>query len=411
MRDRLAVAFVSLTLAVVVALLVERAHSTSALIHADEQRRVERSAAVIVGLLAASPTSVGPRVLEDLALAGEHIVYVDAAGERVEAGRGTTGATQDEEGPSATRSVPGGGSLTLTRHIEAVDRRVADALLRLVLVVLVLLVAAALVGCWLADRMSRPFVALADAAGRIGRGDFAVEVPRSKIPEADAVARALRASTEDLRALVQRERDFAVRGSHELRTPLTAARLELEDLALSPQSSPEVVNRAAAALGQLDRLGTTVAQMLDASRESRLGTRVDIELGALVRDTVSRWQELAPHRAITASAAQVVPLRMPAGALMQMLDILIGNAVTHGEGRIHVDVAEAPAYVELRVSDEGQRDQAAAGMRSPVAEGAGGLATATEIAESLDGRLRLTEEPRTSFSLVLPRPARETVAS
>jgi signal transduction histidine kinase len=151
--------------------------------------------------------------------------------------------------------------------------------------------------------------------------------------------------------------------------------------------------------------------MLDASRESRLGTRVDIDLGALVRDTVSRWQELAPHRTITASAERVVPLRMPTGSLMQVLDILIGNAVTHGEGRIHVDVAEAPDYVELRVSDKGERDQTAAGMRSPVAEGAGGLAAATEIAESLDGRLRLTDEPRTSFSLVLPRPARETVAS
>lgn len=406
MRDRLVVAFVSLTLAVVAVFLVERAYTTSALIHEQEQRKVERSATVIAGLLGEARAEVTPELLESLLFADEHAEYVDADGERVEAANHVAG--DRPEGHNAddltvTRPVDGGGTLTLSRHAEIVDERVADALLPLALIALGLVVVSVVAAVWIAARLTRPFTALADVAARIGRGDFSVEVPRSSIPEADSVARALRASAQDLGALVQRERDFAAHASHELRTPITATRLELEDLALGPQSSPEVVSRVSAAIGQLDRLSATVAEMLDASRESRVGTRVDIDLAALVRDSVLRWRQLAPGRAFDLASEKVVAVRMPAGALMQLLDILIGNAVTHGDGRITVSVTEASEYVDVRVADEGLRQAAAEGMRNPVARVGGGLAVAAEIAESLGGRLRLTEEVCTTFSLVLPR--------
>ncbi|HEU4511905.1 MAG TPA: HAMP domain-containing sensor histidine kinase [Nocardioidaceae bacterium] len=403
MRDRLVVAFVSLTLAVVAVFLVERAYTTSALIHEQEQRKVERSATVIAALLGDARVEVTPELLEGLLFADEHAVYVDADGDRVEAADHVTDDTpegQDVADLTVTREVAGGGALTLSRHADVVDERVADALLPLALVALALVVAAVVAAVWISARLTRPFRQLADVAARIGRGDFGVEVPRSRVPEADSVARALRASAQDLGSLVQRERDFAAHASHELRTPITATRLELEDLALAPQTSPEVVSRVSAAIGQLDRLSATVAEMLDASRESRVGARVDIDLAALVRDSVSRWQQLALGRTVDLTCGPVVAVRLPAGSLMQLLDILIGNAVTHGEGRVTVTLAEAPEYVDVRVADEGPRQVAAEAVRQPVA---GGLATAVEIAESLGGQLRLTEDARTTFSLVLPR--------
>jgi signal transduction histidine kinase len=264
---------------------------------------------------------------------------------------------------------------------------------------------------WLARRLVRPFADLADAAGRIGRGDYDVEVPRSTVPEADAVALALRATTGDLRNLERREREFAAHASHDLRTPLTATRLELEDLALSADTPPEVVSRLSDALGQLDRLSTAVAEMLDASRESRVGASVDIDLAALVRDTATRWRGLAPDRRIVADCDQVAAVRMPVGSLVQVMDVLIGNAVTHGEGTVAVSVSETPAYVEVRVADEGAHERAVEGAKTPVASGLGGLATATGIVEALGGQLRLTDEPRSTFSVVLPRSPRETVGT
>ena len=114
---------------------------------------------------------------------------------------------------------------------------------------------------------------------------------------------------------------------------------EIEDLALSSQPSPEVASRLSAALDQLDRLSATVAELLDASRESRVGAAVDIDLSALVPDTVSRWRALAPGRRFDVECHGVVAVRLPAGALMQVMDVLVGNAVTHGEGTIRVTVS------------------------------------------------------------------------
>ncbi len=157
--------------------------------------------------------------------------------------------------------------------------------------------------------------------------------------------------------------------------------------------------------------------MLDATRESRVGTSVDIDLAALVHDAVGRWRGRAAadrgadraDRAVVVESDGVVPVRMPVGSLLQVMDVLIGNAVTHGEGTITVTVCDADAYAEVRVADEGPHDRAVEGAKRPVADGAGSLATAAEIVEALGGQLRLTDDPCTTFSLVLPHGRRETV--
>jgi signal transduction histidine kinase len=412
MRDRLLVAIVTLTLAVVAILLVERGYATSAMVRDSEHRQLTRSAEVVAAVLGGSPTPVTPAVLGSVLDEGERAVYVDPAGARVEAvGEGVSDGAAAEADLTVTRSVEGGGTLTLTRPGAAVDERVADALLPLVLLALGLVGVAAVTAVWLARRLVRPFADLAEAAGRISRGDHDVEVPRSTVPEADAVARALRATTSDLRNLERRELEFAAHASHDLRTPLTATRLELEDLALAPDTPPEVVARVSDALGQLDRLSIVVAEMLDATRESRVGASVDIDLAALVRDTASRWRGLAPERRIVADCDQVAAVRMPVGSLVQVMDVLIGNAVTHGEGTVAVSVSETPAYVEVTVTDEGAHERAVEGAKNPLASGLGGLATATGIVEALGGHLRLTEDPSSTFSVVLPRSTRETVGA
>lgn len=413
MRDRLVVAFVTLTLAVVTVFLVERAYTTSDLIHAQEQRKVERSALLLAQFLGQDGVEPTPEMLGEMLFSGEHLVYVAPDGARVEATAETDhdDAAHGESDLTATEDVAGGGTVSLTRHVEVVNARVAAALLPLVLVALVLVVAAAVVALWLSRRLARPFTELAGVAAAIGRGDFDVEVPRYRVPEANEVGRALRTSARELDALVRRERDFAAHASHELRTPITAMRLELEDLALSPQTPPDVVERLSAALGQLDRLSATVAEMLDSSRESRLGSRMAIDLTALVRDAVARWSALAPARRIVMSGDEVVAVRMPPGALIQVMDVLIGNAVTHGQGDVVVEVSRTPAYVEVLVGDQGLREHAAAGTGRPVARGAGGLATATETVEALGGQLRLCDTAHTTFGVVLPTAVRETLSS
>jgi len=407
-RDRLLVAFVSLTVTVVAVFLVERAYTTSAFVEQSERLALERTTQAVAGILDEQGRRVTRPMLSQVVAPGDNVVYRAPDGRRVEVGGPVDPAGL---GLTATGEMEDGGRLTLTRDATVVESRVADALLPLALTGLAVVAASVLAALWLARRLSRPFADLATAAGRIGRGNFDAPVPRSTVPEADAVARALRASAKDLDLLVRRERDFAAHASHELRTPITAVRLELEDLALAKDTPPEIVTRLSDALCQLDRLSLTVADLLDSSRQSRLGAQAVIDLAALVRDTVQRWRDLAPDRKILEEYAGVVAVRMPAGALLQVMDVLIGNAVVHGEGTISVGISQEMAYAEIRVSDEGDRERAARGIRTPVAAGSGGLATAGEIAESLGGRLRLSEKDRTTFELVLPRPELDTLAS
>ena len=403
MRERLVASFVALSVCVVGVFLIERAHTTSSLIEAQERRAAARSAQTIATLVGAHDELPSTALLADLLRNGERVVYVDGRGRRVEADRRTeTDAVSGESDLVETRPVPGGGTVTFSRQSEVVEAEVAGAMLPLVLIALGVLAAAVLAAVLLARRLARPFAELADVAGHIGRGEFDVDVPRYDVPEADAVARALRASAHDLDALVRRERDFAVHASHELNTPITAMRLELEDLALAPGTPTGVVAGLADALGQLDRLSASVAGMLDASRASRLGSAVDIDLTALVRDTVQRWRDLAPARRLEDHCEDVVAVRMPAGSVMQVMDLLLGDVVTHGEGTISVTVTSRETYAEVTVADEGHRTRVAGGVARPAASGTGGLAAAVEIAESLGGRLRLAEDERTTYGLVLP---------
>lgn len=403
MRERLVVAFLALTVTVVAVFLVERAYTTSDLIEAEQRREVGRTADVVAALTAALAQPPTPALLGSLLEPGEHLEYVGPDGATVGAGRDTDTAGGDGGGDLvASRDVPGGGTVTFARSAVVVEEKVADEMLPLVLIALALLGLSVLAAMWLARRLSLPFADLAEAAVLLGRGDFRVAPGPYGVPEADAVARALRSSARDLDALVSRERDFTVNASHELRTPLTAVRLELEDLALAPGTPPPAAGAISRALDQLDRLSSSVAGLLDATRESRIEGVVEIDLAALVRDTVGRWQRLVPRRRFVTDADGVVPARVPAGSVMRVLDVLIGNAVDHGDGEVTVRLAECHGYAEVSVADRGARDRALEGSREAGAARAGGLATATQVAGSFGGQLRLSEEEATTFTLAVP---------
>ena len=399
MRERLTFAFVSLTLTVLTVFLIARGYAIADLIEEQQRAELGRSAQTLSVMLAETGT-VPPALLDRVVRPGESLEYVDAQGNRTRVGSVEEPHADDL---GATVRLPEGGTLTLTRSAQVVDDLVATELLPLVLIGLGLAVVGTLIGVVAARRLARPFHELAEVAGDIGRGHFDATVPRYDVPEADAVARVLRSTTHDLDNLVRRERHFAANASHELRTPITALRLELEDLALSPRTPPEVVEGLSGALEQLDRLSATVAELLDTSRASRFDSMVDIDLALLLHDTVAQWRAVASSRMFVDDFSAVLPVRLPAGSLVQVMDVLIGNAITHGVGTVRVEVEQRADYVEVLVGDDGPRAAAAEGAGHPVASGGGGLAAATRIVHALGGQLRLTEAPRTTYSLVLPR--------
>lgn len=214
---------------------------------------------------------------------------------------------------------------------------------------------------WLAGWFTRPLERLASAARRLGDGDFGVAVPRSDLPEADAIAAALEVTADRLGRAMQRSAAFTADASHQLRTPLTALQLHVERLEASG-ADPDAVADAHA---EVQRLAATIDELVALTRIS--GVDADLDLGAFVAERVRPWRALAAEqgRTVVVEVEPVPPVRVRAAALGQAFDVLLDNALRHGDGTVSVRVAPGaprgpqadagrPVAVEIAVVDRGR---------------------------------------------------------
>ncbi|TNM38282.1 HAMP domain-containing histidine kinase [Nocardioides albidus] len=411
MRERLVIAFVGLTVAVIGLYGIPRAYFVADLVRDQERASLTATAAVLAALVE-ERTADGGEVDEDLLRTGLR------AADRVELERGSGATTLAVGGPevgaegvTVTRSLPDDSTLRLSASADTVGASIRDALTPLVLLGLALALGSAVLGFALARRLSRPFTELAGFSRELGHGRFDIEVPSYAVPEAEEIGSSLRGAAAQLDELVRREREFAANASHQLRTPVTALRLGLEDLTLWPETDPEVAAELERGIGELDRLSAAIDELLDLARGRRIDAQEQIDLVAVVRASAERWS-----RRLTAESRELVVrqtgrrsrTKVPTGPLEQILDVLVDNARAHGSGTITLEVRDAGTHLEIVVGDEGTRRLGADVFRRGVSTGADGsqgigLAVASELAELCGGHLSLdTTSPTTRFVLWLP---------
>lgn len=292
-----------------------------------------------------------------------------------------------------------------TANGDARARRILWSLFGLAAGVLAIAVA---VGWVVASRLVRPVLRLRDAAVRLGDGDFAIDVPLSGVVELDDAGGALRVTAERLDGLITRERMVTADVSHQLRTPLAGLRAGIETELAFPRSDPSQALEEA--LGDIDRLDQTVTDLVAFARAAQ-GKESEFHVSDVLRDVEEGW--LRPFgragRALRVSSARFVPaVRGSAAALRHALDVLVANALEHGDGAVTIDVDVDERWVTLQVGDEGpgfsespfDADSAAA------AEGDGssrlGLPLAGRLVQSMPGRItvaRLGPRPRIDVTL------------
>lgn len=412
MRERLIGIQVVLILSVVVIYAVPRAYFTADLVRDNETEIIDRAADFLEARIDSrtlSGTAVDVATLESALEGTDGARYVAPDGTTVVAGQ------LDDDPSSAlveTRRTDGGGTLTVTRDRSIVTREVENALVPLIVLGVLLATIACAIGYVVAGRMSRPFGRLATAADELGRGNFQLDLPRGGVPEAQAISEALGTAAARLDELVRREREFAVNASHQLRTPITALRLELEDLTLWPETTPEIAAQVRRSIGEIDRLTASIDDLLDLARRTRQGDQVDLDLATFVADTVERWQRRVGHDRRDVVVADSAPIRavISTGPVAQVIDILIENARLHGAGTITVATRDAGDSVQVRVGDEGRRTFGSEifgrGASPGLGDGSGsgvGLSLASELAEAAGGHLSLDETSDTTcFVLLLP---------
>jgi signal transduction histidine kinase len=366
----------------------------------------------LVASTAAGPVAVNTDAFAEAATAGR-------VGRSIADGRITVAA------PLATTVCGQPLVLHATQDDAELRAAVRGAWLAIAGVAVVVAAGAAAFAGWSARRLAQPFESLATSARALGDGDFSTRAPRSGLPEADAIAEALDGTAERLGRAVERASAFTADASHQLRTPLTALRLQLDTAQAllaagdgagegaegttgapdlpggapgAPGGAPDLPGGAldmpggapgapggapdgagfrtsdaadraghlaaalAAAEVEADRVEATIEDLVALTRLD--GPDTEVELPALVAARLDGWRALAAEqgREVTVEVAESIPVvRARPGAIAQILQVLLDNALLHAGGPVRVEVAvargtvgsEASATVRVCVVDRG----------------------------------------------------------
>lgn len=215
-----------------------------------------------------------------------------------------------------------------------------------------------------------------------------------------------------LKSQIEAEREFSSNASHQLKTPLAALRFRLDDLTLWPETSKEVQAELIECMAEVDRLNGTVEDLLSLARGNAPATSNAVDLADAAASAVGRWRRLFSEKgrelAFSAPADSVLVTTAPR-PMLQVLDVLLENALNHGRGATKVRVEPGPGRGVVLVSDEGSVDETIVdkifdrSYRSATSAGSGiGLALARTIVDTTGGRLQVQSLNPTCFELSFP---------
>jgi signal transduction histidine kinase len=364
MHRRLLVSILGTVLVVILAFGLPLAVVAARLVHDEADRRLQQQADTIALDVEAGRANPAPTLVDP----GTRVILID-----------TTGA------PSLLSGPPQGHHDDLVAEADTDTGRVVrleapagatDARIRRVLGVIGLagLGAAGLsvvMAVVLSRRLSRPLDELAHASARLGAGDFGVRAGHSGLPEMDAVADRLNASTEQLARMLERERHFSANASHQLRTALTALRIPLEELTLA-EDRTEVRELTDLVIHQADRLQATIEELL-ALAQGRSEPSRDYDAAAVIADRATAWRPV-----------------LGAGTVRIDVEVRAGSAV--------VSVGdEGPGIAEGREQRIFERGTSFGGGRGV------GLAVARDLLDHDGGRLVLARSRPPVFDAFLAR--------
>jgi len=306
--------------------------------------------------------------------------------------------------------------------LDAPERRVADALSRNVVAgAVVAAVVALLVGVVVSRRLSRPVVALTDAARRLEAGARSVRTGMAGAPgQVGELATAFDQMADALDRHDELRRNLVADLAHELRTPLTILRASSEELVDGlALPSPE---RLSSLHDEVLRLGAVVADLETLASAEAAGLRLDrrpVALDVVAADAVESLRPRFRDGGLTL-VSELSPVTVDGDPVRvrQMAVNLLMNALkyTPSGGTVTIRVAALPDLARLEVIDTGvgvPSDEVPhlferfwRGSSGHGKAGSGiGLAIVAELAKVHEGRVEVETTPArgSTFRVLLPR--------
>lgn len=276
-----------------------------------------------------------------------------------------TSATLGEELAYATVPISSDGRITGVVRVsfptEETREKVRDNWLRLGLLSLLVLAAAASFGWVIAQWAVSPIEQLEAGARQLAGGDLRgrTAVDRGP-PELRRLSRTFDDMATRIESLVGAQQAFVADASHQLRTPLTVLRLRVEsmDAAIDAGADPETLRHDMDAVGtELERLMRVVEGLLALARAEGSATLSPVDVAGCARSAHDRWDALAEEEGVTirVDAPARATASAVAGAIDQVLDNLLDNAIEVAPAgtTIDVTVSDGDEHVVLTVRDRG----------------------------------------------------------
>lgn len=403
MRERLTVAFVVLTIVLLLGAGLIRAYVLRDLIREQEAGHLQQEVELVATILHdrdAAGIDVDEEYLQSLVGPDARLAYAaDGAAPVVVRGADYDGTDDPGEDLSASASVDG-DAVTLSQSPDVVREIVGRDVGSIAALFLLIGVVAGVVGFLIASALSAPFQRLSVAAAALGRGRFDLDLPRTRIPEARAISTALRNSALQLEDRLHRERDFAEHASHVLRTPLTGLRLELEELTLRDDVPDDAKAAAARCLASAEEVAAAAGELVELTRGDTLVAGAELPLVDLATQLAQRWADRlgVRSRTLTAAAEGDLSLTFTPGPVEHVTDLLLADVVRRGSGAVRIVFnGEGGGHLRIRVECEG-----CATEQRHNGEPLDRVSQVRTVVEALGGRVS-GDHPADGIDVLLPR--------
>jgi heavy metal sensor kinase len=225
-----------------------------------------------------------------------------------------------------------------------------------------ILVAAPLIGYWLAGRAIRPLATILHTTARLHPDNLNERLPlRGSGDELDQLSATLNGMLDRLANHLEQQRTFVANAAHELRSPLTAMRTALEVTLDRERTPAEYRELLADLIEECTGLGSLINHLLLLAEGDAglLHADNDVRLDTLVQRAADMFQGIAEQRDVSLHVKTAGPLTIRGNPvhLREVIHNLLDNALkfTPEGGSVSLELSALPDTTQacLRVRDTG----------------------------------------------------------
>lgn len=253
------------------------------------------------------------------------------------------------------------GYLLINSELVPVSSTVSIIKRQLIIITVILILIAAVISVFLANRISKPIDRITKSAENLAKGDFNTYFDGTGYLEAQKLADTLTYAEKELSRVDTMQRDLMANVSHDLRTPLTMLKAYAEMIRdLSGDNPVKRNEHLEIIINETDRLSAMVNDILDLSKlqsgKQKLNPS-EFEINSKLTEIIGRFkgisEKMGYHIHFTPDTEKIVYCDVV--KIEQVIYNLINNAInyTGADKQVYVRQINKPDGVVIEVEDTG----------------------------------------------------------